>query len=375
MSQLLLTDLLSEEKLARVTQPLPQAYTLPPEAYTDPEIYELEKKKFWGDVWHPVARIDQVSKAGDYLSIDLFGQPLMVVHGQDGNIRVMSRTCLHRAAPVAQGCGNANKFTCPYHAWTYDTTGQLIRAPLMEQVDDFDEQQCQLPQAHVTQWCGFVMANFADQATPFEPQVQSFKKEFAPFGLEMMEVMKTLEYRHQWNWKVLVDNFMEAYHHIAIHNTTFEPNFHARDSRIPDNDGPWSILHMPAAQASEAPSHNPMLSKSQQDDLYANIVFPMFLLGVKDTSLVWYQILPQSHDDLILRIHICLPGVVRDMPEYNEIINGVAEGVDGIHQEDIYANNLVWQGLTAPLTKQGRLSTYERSLWQFNQWWVKLLSN
>ncbi len=366
-------DILSPQQTELVRRPLEQAYTLPVDAYLSDTVYDQEKKRFLGDVWHPVARVEQVPNAGDYLSLDLFGQPLLVVRGRDGQVRVMSRVCLHRAAPLAEGCGNSYKFTCPYHAWTYDLTGQLVRAPLMEGVNNFAERALRLPQAAVEIWQGFVMANFAPQPSPFADQVATFSQFFAPHNLADMEIVKTLEYRNGWNWKVLVENFMEAYHHIAIHSKTFEPDFHARDSRIPDNDGPWSILHMPAAKPGPE-DVSAALDGWQRDDLFANVIFPMFLVAVKHPSMVWYQVLPQAADQLHLKIHICLPSTFRALDEFPQMVEAAAQSVDAVHQEDIEANDLVWAGLQAPLTTQGRLSTLERSIWQFNQWWLDVMA-
>ncbi len=369
---------ITAEELARVQQPLDKAYTLPPASYTDPAIYAREVETIMRKSWLPLARVDQVANPGDYISLDLFGQPVMVVHGEDGEIRVMSRVCLHRAAPIAQGSGQRKLFTCPYHAWSYDTAGALVRAPLMEGADGFDEKgatkkPCRLPQIKTEIWNGFIMANLDQDAAPFAPQVAGFTDYFEKFKLDELVVVKTLDFPSQWNWKVLVENFMEAYHHIAAHSTTLEPVFHARESKIPDNDGaPWSILHMPSADPSAAPGEGSVegLEDWQARDLFAAVLFPHFLLGIQGNGTVWYQLFPEAHDRLTLKIHICLPRAVAEADETGEIANATAELISHIHQEDIEANDMVWRGLNAPLTKQGRLSPLEKSIWQINQWWL-----
>lgn len=126
---------ISSEEIERVRRPLNDAYTLPPRAYLSEEIFALEETQIMRKSWIPLARVDQIGEPGQYMSLDLLGQPVMVVHGTDGEFRVMSRVCLHRAAPIAEGNGKRKLFTCPYHAWSYDTTGQLIRAPLMDGAD------------------------------------------------------------------------------------------------------------------------------------------------------------------------------------------------------------------------------------------------
>ena len=97
---------LTPEEIGRVRKPLEQAYTLPPAAYLDEDVYARETDQILRKSWLPLARIDQIANPGDFVSLDLFGQPVMVVHGHDGEVRVMSRTCLHRAALLADGNGN-----------------------------------------------------------------------------------------------------------------------------------------------------------------------------------------------------------------------------------------------------------------------------
>jgi len=369
---------MNEDEIARVRQPLEHAYTLPPAAYTDPDIYEREVINIMRTSWLPLARVDQVPEPSDYVSLDLFGQPVMVVHGKDGTIRTMSRVCLHRAAPLTEnGAGRRNLFTCPYHAWSYDTAGDLVRAPLMEGADGFDEkgtkERCRLPQIRTEIWNGFIMANLDDNAEPFAPQVAGYTEFFKPFRLDDLAVARTLEFPSEWNWKVLVENFMEAYHHIATHSTTLEPVFHARDSKIPENNGePWSILDMPAADMSgpAADGTVPGLEDWQAHSLFATVLFPHFLLGIQGNATAWYQVLPEAHNRLTLRIHMCLPRSTIPADKWEEAADGAAELVNVIHQEDIAANDMVWRGLTAPLTTQGRLSPLEKSIWQMNQWWL-----
>lgn len=363
---------ISRDELARVQAPLIEAYTLPKPAYTSDEIYQLEVSRILRKSWLPIARVDQIPEKGNYLTLDLLGQPVMVVHGNDGEIRVMSSVCLHRGAPVAEGCGHRNVFTCPYHAWSYDTTGQLVRAPLMEGAKDFDEKDHQLPQIRSEIWEGFILANADPNAAPLVPQISDFTKYFRNFRLGEMVIGKTLEFDSTWNWKVLVENFMEAYHHIAAHSTTFEPGFHARDSQIPDNTGPWSILHMPAADQA-SPVDAGELEDWQARDMFASVIFPYFLIGVQGHGAVWYQVIPGAVDRLTLKIHILAPASARAHPEFDTMIDAIAESIRAFHQEDIDANDQVWRGLNAPMTQQGRLSGLEKSIWQTNQWWLKMM--
>lgn len=368
---------LKNTEVAKASAPLESAWTLPTSAYTSQSIGELERDRVLRKSWLPIGRVDQVASPGDYLCLDILDQPVMIVHGSDGKIRVLSRICLHRSAPIAEGQGNKKLFVCPYHAWSYSNDGQLKKAPLMDGADDFDEDECRLPEMRTEIWNGFILVNFDQEAEAFAPQVSEYDRYFANFNLQDMHIIRTLEFDSHWNWKVLVENFMEAYHHIAIHSKTFEPIFRARDSKIIDDGEPWSILHMPSAKG-DLPQGLPIidgLEDWQKTDLFATVLFPFFLLAMQGNAVAWYQILPIAHDRLTLKIHICVPESSLTVDNFEELASAAEQLTSVIHHEDIEANDMVWKGLKAPLSRQGRLSPLEKSIWQLNQWWLGMMQN
>jgi phenylpropionate dioxygenase-like ring-hydroxylating dioxygenase large terminal subunit len=219
------------------------------------------------------------------------------------------------------------------------------------------------------------MANLDPDAAPFAPQVEGLRAHFASYGLADMVVARTLTYESGWNWKVLVENFMEAYHHIGPHAQTFEPIFHARDSSVPDADGPWSILRMPPAEPHASPEALVQgLRPDQQGALFAAVAYPHFMFAPHDNGLAWYQLFPEEAGRLTLKIHVCVPAHARELADYEAIVDASAAFTDHVHQEDIAANDLVWRGLNSPLTRQGRLSPLERAIWQMNRWWLQAMT-
>jgi phenylpropionate dioxygenase-like ring-hydroxylating dioxygenase large terminal subunit len=367
---------MTAEEIRRASQPLEHAWTLPPAAYLRDDIFALETERIFRRCWWPLARLDQIPEPGDYLTLEILGQPLMVVRGADGEVRVLSNVCLHRAAVIAEGRGRRKLFTCPYHAWAYDTAGRLVAAPHMEGAADFPPADCALPQLRTEVWQGFVLANFDPDAPSFATTHAGLSAAFAAYRLADMAVVKTLTYESRWNWKVLVENFMEAYHHIGPHAQTFEPVFHARDSEVLSGAEPWAILRMPPA-AGAADGHGEGLvaglDPNQRGALFAAAAFPHFLFAPHDNGMAWYQILPTAADRLTLHIHVCAPAFARDLEDFDGIVAASAGFTDHVHQEDITANDGVWRGLNAPLTGQGRLSRLEAAIWRQNQWWLQAM--
>ena len=140
-------------------QPVNTARSLPPEAYTSDAFYEFERKAIFGREWFCVGREDQIPNSGDYLTIQMAGEPLVVVRGTDGEISVLSAVCQHRGALVAKGSGSCGSYLrCPYHWWTYGLDGKLVTTPQMHKAEDFDKNSSGLPALRVDLWNGFVFA-------------------------------------------------------------------------------------------------------------------------------------------------------------------------------------------------------------------------
>src|ERR1700689_3039850 len=127
-------DALLSAVLAGGNQPLAQATTLPPEAYTSDAFFRLEAERIFRKQWLVIGHVSQLAKAGDYFTLDLLGEMLVVVRAAD-RIRALSRVCLHRWAPVVSGSGNTKRFSCPFHKWAYDLDGALVGAPLMDKIE------------------------------------------------------------------------------------------------------------------------------------------------------------------------------------------------------------------------------------------------
>jgi phenylpropionate dioxygenase-like ring-hydroxylating dioxygenase large terminal subunit len=193
--------------------------------------------------------------------------------------------------------------------------------------------------------------------------------------------VETAVFDSPFNWKVLVDNFMEAYHHIAVHRETFEPLFPAASSYAPDNEGPYSLLVMPGVQP---PAGDPMpgeaegglpyvgeLGVEERNRLVAAVVYPFHLFAPGAQLLTWYQLLPHSWERFTLRIYSCFPRSTLEDPTLREAVEGIQAFTRRVHQEDIRACEATMSGLDARSFESGRLAPLEKPLWQFNQWWIQ----
>ena len=133
--------------------------TLPPDAYCNPEIHALERERIFRAGWIALGRADQVAEAGAYVTREILGEPIVMLRGNDGELRVFSNICRHRWMKLLEGTGRKAVITCPYHAWVYGLDGTLRRAPEMDQHPDFDPASCHLETLNHEIWQGFVYVN------------------------------------------------------------------------------------------------------------------------------------------------------------------------------------------------------------------------
>ena len=123
------------------------AVTLPARAYTDPAIFERERRELFAKSWVPVCTTAQVIEPGDFVATSIAGEPVIVIRGDDGELRALSNVCRHRASLLVRDAGNCPRvLRCPYHGWTYGHDGQLVGVPEARGFDDLDRSAVALPQ-------------------------------------------------------------------------------------------------------------------------------------------------------------------------------------------------------------------------------------
>lgn len=360
--------MLSKAQIESISAPLGRAKTLPPMAYTSAEVFKAECEDIFFSEWLCVARQEQVPNVGDYRRVDIVGQPLILVRLEDQTLHAMSAVCAHRGMPVAEGAGNTTHFQCPYHAWRYELNGSLTSTPLMQGVQI--EEDCKLTAVQVETWNDFVFVNLDANAEPLGSRLGTLDEIVKPFQMDDLVCVSSSQWDCPWNWKILVENFMEAYHHLGPHLQSIQPLHAAKDSFVSGSvDEGWSVLHMPPREAPE--------TNTETADSLAGVIMPSFCwLNLPGASAaIWYQLFPSAHDQMKLVLHVMLPRDLAESAEAAEMTQAVQQIIDDIHREDIAVNEGPWLGLNAPLAQAGPLSLLEESIWQLNQWWLKRVIN
>lgn len=202
-------------------QPVNQAVTFPAEMYTSDQIYQLEKQMFFGRAWIYVGHISQLSGPGSYFTTSTAAVPLVVVMGSHGNLCAFHNVCPHRAAPVAVGSGQCNRFICPYHAWTFDLEGRLRGIPNFEGYEDFDASNYGLTPVKTETWGPFIFVNLDPNSPPLDVQLNELPAAFAEYNLSDWVRVHSVDYYTDTNWKLYVENNAENYHEPMVHKSSY----------------------------------------------------------------------------------------------------------------------------------------------------------
>ena len=233
----------------------------------------------------PVCRLDRIARSGDRYATTIAGHPVVAVRDGD-DVRVLTNVCQHRWSTVAEpGCSQGRNLVCPYHRWSYGLDGHLQAAPL---AGAFCLDDVALPEVRHEVWLGFVMANLDGGAEPLGPSVAGLTEILAPWRVDELVTVASRTYPSTWNWKVMVENWIECYHHIGSHRDTVESRNPARTTRITETDEPWTFMTVDTDPAALFPPEQWSVPMDAEDAGHLTIwaVFPLLLGGHRGPVLV-----------------------------------------------------------------------------------------
>jgi phenylpropionate dioxygenase-like ring-hydroxylating dioxygenase large terminal subunit len=164
-------------------------------------------------------------RAGDYMTHDYAGVPMLLLRHEDGNLRAFLNVCRHRGARVADGAGQGVKrFLCPYHAWAYATDGRLIARPDERSFADIDSASCSLRELPVAEKYGMIYVSpTPGTGIDVDALLSGAQRDMAAYKVDAYHHYETRVLHQKINWKIVVDTFLETYHLQYLHRKTVDP--------------------------------------------------------------------------------------------------------------------------------------------------------
>ena len=378
--------------------PLERCTTLPAEAYTSDAFFDWETENILRNDWMCVAHISQLPKAGDFVNVDMLGEPLLVVHGKDDVVRTLSRICPHRSMDImppgyelpghgpadgregAVPCGHTRILMCPYHAWTFELDGSLKGAPEMHKAECFNRAESGLTTFRTELWNGFIFVNFDGKAESLSEHFAGLDETVANWGgLSDMDLIVGEVWDCEFNWKVLFENFSECYHHIGAHSKTLQTLMPAKECWTEEENPVFIQEHLPLKQsvvnelhaAIKAGTEFPLLAGLDHQRSHEWQLFlgpPCFMLFPGPNQVAWYRLEPLTTDRSRLLTGILVPKSYRHLPQYEACRATALQGLLDFHMEDMDVCVAVQRGLYGSGFQRGRMSHLEMPIWLFHRY-------
>lgn len=344
-------------------RPLRQAGPLPAWCYTNQEWYERELDAIFRKEWLCVGRVEQIPNSGDYFSIELINQPLIVV--RDGQaIRVHHGVCRHRGAIITQGSGHCRSFVCPYHSWTYALNGKLVGIPgsphPLAGVENFSNDDYGLIPVRSDVWGGFIFVTFNADAPPLHQWLGDLPAFLAGYNLDQMQWTHVDAYDVDCNWKVWLENAFENYHVATVHRDHYDPK-NPQNWTFERPSGPWEAMFSKrSVVAYSGLPEIPGLDPSKAAGLYHIWVQPSLQIIITSSYMKYRQYLPVGPENLRLYENWTFPRSTVERPDFNQIVGPeYYHKYSQIIREDLTINPNVQKAMRSGSFRPGRYSLEE----------------
>jgi phenylpropionate dioxygenase-like ring-hydroxylating dioxygenase large terminal subunit len=380
-TDLKLSEVLDKLRLVAET-PFEKAIPIPAAVNHSKEFFNHELKSIFMKEWICIGRSDEILEAGDFLTQEIAGISVLVVRQNDGSIRAFINACAHRFARLLQvEQGNTKRFTCPYHAWTYNIKGDLVRAPYMEMKNGFDKTKNGLRRLYLELWEGFVYVNLSEkQPKNITACLNSLHGNVV--GKYNMSSYKTVMRKEMvWdaNWKNLIENFTESYHVPIAHKKTFALHKKPLEDYYCGEDDDHYCYHQAVQEADTgggaAHPRNNRLKGDWRRTMVDFCVFPCQLITLMPDFLWYITVLPQGVGQFKATWGVAIPPeILHDIKpsEYEKWLSDLSDYMDVANDEDKILVQALNQGSASTILPTGSLHPIEKNLWQFTQYLSKM---
>ncbi len=356
------------ELRANVALPFTSARAMPKSVYTSPDFAEAEARHIFARDWLCAGRADALPNPGDYLTMEIAGEPVIILRDRQGALRGMSNVCRHRMSTLLEGRGNVRSIVCPYHAWTYNLDGSLRGAPAMGLNEGFCKEDIGLPAIRVEDWQGWILVTLNPDAPP--PSQALAEVEALVGYLDMGSYVEAFREEFTWdtNWKVLAENFMESYHLPVCHQGTIGGSVDLMQMTCPEGLAAFNyhwIMKNDTIPLSLAHPSNARLTGDQRRITWLLSIYPSLMITLTPGYFWYLSLTPKGAGQVqVLFGGGMAPDWAQD-PEADRHFGALKALLDDVNVEDKGCVERVYQGLCAGLSVPGPLSHLERPNYDF----------
>jgi phenylpropionate dioxygenase-like ring-hydroxylating dioxygenase large terminal subunit len=366
-----------------------QARMLPLAAYTSAGVLDAERRSVFGHAWVCVGRTADVPHPGDFITAELPSavagagdRSIIVLRDDAGALVAHDNVCVHRGSRLLDGCGHVARITCPYHAWSYRLDGGLIGAPYMQgsvggDGKPFRPGDHRLTPIRLEVWEGFVFATHDPAAAPLAPRLTGLTEVVARFA--MADYVPVHHQVDVWatNWKLLVENFMDAYHVFKVHAATFGTDGDSTlDTVVHPGTDEWAHhVVLPAVGDDLAPPDDTRLTGAWRRAVVLAAVFPTHVMQLQPDWLWYLQVSPLGTDRVRIRWDLSVaPAVLASQPDRDAYVADVLGLLQAVNAEDQPIVEGIRRAADGPQFRRAPWSYLERNVHDFDRYIARRLS-
>jgi Rieske 2Fe-2S family protein len=294
--------------------------SLPRGAYVDEAFLDRERERLWWREWVAVGREEQLAEPGDFLSVDLAGERVIVVRNRAGGLSAHYDVCRHRGSrlttedqrhdPATGGApGASGRFKgvirCVYHSWCYELDGAVRNAPYLGEADEFDPAAFGLYPVALDTWGGWVFVNASPERVAgghtLRAQLGEVPARIARYPLSELRTARRIVYDVRANWKVIVENYNECYHCAGVHPELCRivPAFRDRgganldwDNGVPQAEGTFTFTMTGVTDRAPFPG----LDEFERTRHKGELVYPNLMISLSADHVAAFLLVPKGPD-------------------------------------------------------------------------------
>ena len=359
--------------LAPAPDPL-DGMSLPGWLYFDPEFFSAEQKAFLRAAPQVVCHESDIGAPGDWRTLEYLGENVIVIRGDDGDVRAFSNVCRHRGSRLVDGSGGCAKvLTCPYHAWSYARDGRLIGVPHRGEYPGLRTEKLGLVPVALERWHGFLFVTLEPRAPSVAEMMAPYEEEVALYRLEELRAVGRVTHRPRpLNWKTIADNYSDGLHIPVGHpglTRLFGKGYRIEaQANVDRMEG--DLLEKESANASERayqrllPQVRHLPESRQRKWLYYKL-FPNVAFDIYPDQVDFMQFLPVGPTETVIReISYAIPDDRREMRAARFLNWRINRRVNA---EDTELITRVQLGMQSASYRPGPLGTSEVCLRSFAQ--------
>jgi choline monooxygenase len=362
-----LSDFFDDNLEQRLNMPTEDGSTLPNAAYSSTAFFQQEQDTVFRNTWVFAAFVHQFDNIGDMIPIEVCGQPVVLVRGNDSKIRAFHNVCRHRGAKLIDEAKSARRtLVCPNHSWSYDLEGKLLVRPHFYGGDQHDNNKADCHRADLVEircetWHDWAFVNLSGEAGDFSQHLKPITDRLSDYEFSSLGFAQSLEFDIRANWKLAIENFIEPYHVFSCH--PWLNSFVGMAERVPPMFD-HHVLYCGYEFKQTDPARGEGLpyfpnlpeEKKKRGDWY--VLFPNFAFEIFPDQVDVFIATPLAPDHCRETIALYFIGEGADHDRYAEARNHVIQNWHDLNKEDIGIIERMQAGRASDGFDGGVLSPY-----------------